>query len=240
MNEEKRKAKLEYLKDYYVKNKDKRKKYLDDNKEKISLAANERAKKYYHENKEIIKEKNKIYREINKDKLSAYQKVYREENRDKGNQYSNEYYKQNKKELLKKQKEYLTKNKEKRNNYIKTRKKNDIIFRLTCNNRSYISTILKKRGYTKNSKCYQLLGCSFEELKTHLESKFEPWMSWNNYGLYNGTANYGWDIDHIIPLSSAKTEKELLSLFHFKNCQPLCSKENRDIKKHTISFSESE
>jgi hypothetical protein len=78
------------------------------------------------------------------------------------------------------------------------------------------------------------LGCSLEELKVYIESKFEPWMSWCNYGKYNGGLNYGWDIDHIIPISSAKTEEEFHELCHYKNLQPLCSRINRDIKKDKI------
>lgn len=76
------------------------------------------------------------------------------------------------------------------------------------------------------------MGCTYLEVKNHLESKFEPWMSWENYGKYNGELNYGWDIDHIIPLSSAKTEEELLKLFHYSNLQPLCSYTNRYVKKN--------
>lgn len=56
-------------------------------------------------------------------------------------------------------------------------------------------------------------------------------MTWDNKGLYNGELNYGWDIDHIIPLSSANSEDDLYRLNHFTNLQPLCSKVNRDIKK---------
>lgn len=56
-------------------------------------------------------------------------------------------------------------------------------------------------------------------------------MNWGNRGKYNGELNHGWDIDHIIPLSSATTEEELLKLNNFNNLQPLCSKVNRDIKK---------
>jgi 5-methylcytosine-specific restriction endonuclease McrA len=56
-------------------------------------------------------------------------------------------------------------------------------------------------------------------------------MSWSNYGLYNGTLNHGWDLDHVIPISSAFTEDEVLKLNHFTNLQPLCSKINRDVKK---------
>lgn len=79
-----------------------------------------------------------------------------------------------------------------------------------------------------------ILGCSFEEFKLYLESKFENWMSWENYGKYNGELNYGWDIDHIIPSSSAETEEEVYKLNYYLNLQPLCSKINRDIKKNKI------
>lgn len=78
------------------------------------------------------------------------------------------------------------------------------------------------------------LGCSFEEFKIYLESKFEDWMTWENYGKYNGQLNYGWDIDHIIPLSKAITENEIYNLSHYMNLQPLCSRTNRDIKKDKI------
>jgi hypothetical protein len=84
---------------------------------------------------------------------------------------------------------------------------------------------------SKKSKSIEILGCSFEEFKLYLESKFEPWMTWENKGLYNGELNYGWDIDHIIPISSATTEEEIIKLNHYTNLQPLCSKVNRDIKK---------
>ena len=83
----------------------------------------------------------------------------------------------------------------------------------------------------KSKKSQEILGCSFEDFKAYLESKFEFWMNWENYGLYNGEVNYGWDIDHIIPLSSAKLEEEIVKLNHYTNLQPLCSKVNRDIKK---------
>jgi hypothetical protein len=93
---------------------------------------------------------------------------------------------------------------------------------------------IKLNGYTKKSKTYQILGCTFEEFKQHLENKFEPWMNWDNYGKYNGEFNFGWDIDHVIPQSSAKTEDELLQLNHYTNLKPLCSYINRHIKRNNI------
>lgn len=56
-------------------------------------------------------------------------------------------------------------------------------------------------------------------------------MTWDNYGLYNGEPNYGWDIDHIIPTTTAFSEEELLKLNHYTNLQPLCSYINRVIKR---------
>ena len=72
-----------------------------------------------------------------------------------------------------------------------------------------------KRGST-----IKLLGIDIMGLKSYLESKFIDGMSWENYGLY------GWHIDHIIPLSSAKTEDEFYKLCHYTNLQPLWAKDN--------------
>ena len=61
-------------------------------------------------------------------------------------------------------------------------------------------------------------------------------MTWENYGKYNGELNFGWDIDHIKPLSLAKNEEELIGLNHYTNLQPLCSKINRCIKRDNENF----
>jgi len=91
-------------------------------------------------------------------------------------------------------------------------------------------------GYKKESNTYNILGCSYEQFILHIESKFEPWMNWDNYGLYNGEFNYGWDIDHIIPVSSVRTEEDIINVNHYTNLQPLCSKINREIKKHKLQY----
>jgi hypothetical protein len=43
--------------------------------------------------------------------------------------------------------------------------------------------------------------------------------------------NIEWDLDHIIPISSAKTKEDLIKLNHYTNLQPLCSCYNRYIKR---------
>ena len=56
-------------------------------------------------------------------------------------------------------------------------------------------------------------------------------MNWDNYGLYEpNKLNYGWDMDHIIPLKTGKTEEDIIKLNHYSNLQPLCSYTNRNIK----------
>ena len=62
-------------------------------------------------------------------------------------------------------------------------------------------------------------------------------MNWENKGNPKDKIlepNKTWDIDHIIPLSTAKTEEEVLKLNHYSNLQPLCSYYNRFIKKDNI------
>gem|GEM_PF-4500409 len=49
-----------------------------------------------------------------------------------------------------------------------------------------------------------ILGCSFDEFKSHIEKQFLEGMSWGNRDK--------WHIDHILPVSMAKNEKELLEL----------------------------
>ena len=80
------------------------------------------------------------------------------------------------------------------------------------------------KGKSKPAKTKALVGCEREELLSHLESQFNNGMSWDNYG------SRGWHIDHRIPLASARTEEELVSLCHYTNLQPLWWYDN--FKKH--------
>ena len=140
------------------------------------------------------------------------------------------------KEYLKSNPEFkLRQKKRRRENHLK--RMEDPLYKLKISFSRRLNKLLKRVKCNKSTnKPYYLdkLGCSFEEFKIYLESKFEDWMTWKNYGLYNGELNYGWDIDHIIPSSTAKNENDIYHLSHYSNLQPLCSKTNRDIKKDKI------
>jgi hypothetical protein len=194
--------------------------------------------RYREKNKELLKQKNKEYKEKNKELLKQKNKEYKEKNKErdktKKSEYDKKYREQNKDKIAKTKKKNYEENKEKRREYFreykKKRKENDKLYFLKEKYRNILYKAIKYKT-SKNGSSESILGCTYEEFKIYLESKFEPWMNWNNYGLYNGTPNYGWDIDHIIPLTKAMTEEMLLKLNHFSNLQPLCSHINRNIKK---------
>ena len=86
------------------------------------------------------------------------------------------------------------------------------------------------KGNFKSGSAVKDLGCSIDELKTYLESKFKPGMYWDNWS-YDG-----WHIDHIKPLASfdLTDRKQLLEACHYTNLQPLWAKDNL-IKSDSVS-----
>jgi hypothetical protein len=206
-------------------------------------------------NEEIVSQRREIYLN-NKEKIKEKRKNYYLKNKEKTLEKNKKYYENNIKEILKHKKEYYKVNIENKKEYylnnresliqngIEYKKKkycDDSLYKLSQNIRNLIRESLKRKNYSKKSKAQSILGCSFEEFKIYLESKFEPWMNWLNHGNWNGEPikiNTAWDIDHIIPLSSATNEEEILKLNHYTNLQPLCSYTNRHIKSNHIDFTE--
>lgn len=142
----------------------------------------------------------------NKDKIKEYQKQYGIKNRDKLNAYI---------------KDYRDKNKEKINKQRLIKRKNNPILNLQSRIRNLIRMTLKRKGYTKRSRSYTILGCSYQELLNYL-----------NNNPYNFVFEYGkYDIDHIIPISTAITEEDVIKLNHYTNLQLLPKIYNQTIKK---------
>lgn len=117
-------------------------------------------------------------------------------------------------------------------------KMNDPVYKLKHNLRININNSIKRQKYVKNNVTTNILGCNYEEFIRHIEKQFEPWMSWSNYGGKTNEKNIRWDLDHIIPISSAKTEEEVMKLNHYTNLRPLCSYTNRWIKSNKIEYYE--
>lgn len=98
--------------------------------------------------------------------------------------------------------------------------KNDLSFRLACLLRARITKVMN--GGKRCSSVKYLLGCSVQQLKTHLEEQFEPGMTWENH------SRSGWHIDHIRPCASfdLTDPEQQKQCFHYTNLQPLWAADN--------------
>nr|DAP16135.1 MAG TPA: restriction endonuclease [Bacteriophage sp.] len=186
------------------------KRYRESHKEEIK----EYNKNKYLKNKNEIRERNKNYEQSERGKEVRY--LIRKRRHVKILEYNKKYYQSiNGKIVLKK---IQQKRRVKCNKYIQEKRKIDKIFALKHNLRSRIHQAITK-GW-KSGHTLELLGCTIEELKQHLELQFEPGMSWDNYG--------EWHIDHIIPCSYFDLTKEENQriCFNYRNLQPLWASEN--------------
>lgn len=112
--------------------------------------------------------------------------------------------------------------------YKKNRMKTDKVFYSMCIIRNRISEFIKGKKLTSRSK---KLGCDLATFKSHIEAKFQPGMTWDNYG--------DWHIDHIFPLGVAAkiSEKAFFKACHYTNLQPLWAIDNlKKGNKTNVSF----
>ena len=103
--------------------------------------------------------------------------------------------------------------------YHLNRRKTDPLFNFKHNVCSLMRDAFGRRGFKKNSKSFQILGCSYEEFRWHLASQFQSGWTTENHGKV-------WHIDHIIPLATAKTTEDVVRLCHYTNLQPLSGPDN--------------
>ena len=182
-------------------------KWQKENPEKVKV----KAQRYYLNHKDSERERHQQYVKAHPEKV----KQWRDNGREKKRAYDKEY---------KKRPEV----KARVNEMQRQRRKNDVRFKLTVWARDQIHRCLN--GATKDKHSLDILGYTAQELKLHLESLWEPGMSWENYGTGEGC----WNIDHIKPLSKFNflnedgsinyaTIKEANSL---DNLQPLDASEN--------------
>ena len=93
--------------------------------------------------------------------------------------------------------------------------------------RSLVRNRIKGKGFKKSSDTLSILGTTWDNLKVYFEQRFTNEMTWENYGTY-------WEIDHILPVNTAKTQEDIIRLNHYTNLQPLMISENRS-KKDSIT-----
>jgi hypothetical protein len=201
----------------------------------------ESSRYYAKENRELIREKVRIYNHTPQRKEAR--KAYKQKNRervllDKKKYNSRPEVKEKKKLYNKKRAEELRLSKppkvkkEKivkvkppvktleetrawRRTYKKHKKATDVNYRMRVNLSKRLYYALDRTN-KKSASIIELLGCDIVFLRNHLESKFLPTMTWDNYGTL-------WHIDHILPCVSfdLSCPEQQNKCFHYSNLQPL-------------------
>jgi hypothetical protein len=199
----------------------------------------------------------------NKEDFILYNREYVANNPDKVKVWSKNYYENNKSEVLARNKEWRDDNEDKCKGYVISRKekfpdegkiyrethKDEINEKLRIRRqdpsiklRVYVSNtvlrMLKESNGSKNGKSIlDFLGYSIDDLKSHIESKFEYWMNWDNWGVYDTTtwndndpATWVWQLDHKVPQSdlpySSMEDENFKICWALDNLRPLNARQN--------------
>jgi hypothetical protein len=156
--------------------------------------------------------------ELAKERARAYIKKARTENPERDREAARRWRERNPDKVRASRKRTRENNRKSSRRYERERMKNNPLAAIAKRARVRTAGAIRDAGYRKMSRTADILGCCWETLMFHLESKFVDGMSWDNRSR--------WHIDHIMPLASAKTEEELVALCHYTNLQPLWAAEN--------------
>ena len=145
----------------------------------------------------------------NKDEKKQYDKIYNNKNRLKKKAQRDRY-------------------RPRRNTIRKEKRKTDPVFRFVDNYRRRINKALK--GALKAGNSDSLIGCSYEQANSILESKFPKGSGWS----FTGEGRKLWHVDHRRPASSfdfSSIEQQKIC-FHISNLQPLSGPDNMKKKDY--------
>jgi hypothetical protein len=188
-------------------------------------------------NRDKKRESDRKYREAHSAEIKAYHKEWRDNNREHLNERQRERYKENP-EAFKLRKDrytnshqaqvkeaharYKRENRQRCTDYERNKRHSDPVYRFRTSVRCLIWGYARKKGYKGNKKTWELVGCDFDSFLVHIKSQFEDGMTLENYGHGEGQ----WNIDHIIPICTAKTDEDIERLNHYSNLRPMWATEN--------------
>ncbi len=181
------------------------KKKVNEQKKEVRLKLkNELLQQKSIERERIQREKEEIKR------LKAEQHQYEKEQREIQRKLKVEEYRNSE--------EYKQKKRDRENRKFNNRIQRDPLFKFRKSLGNSIRNSFRRGGFTKSSKSYDILGEEWEVIKVYFESRFTIGMSWDNHG--------EWHIDHILPISLATCEEDVIMLNHYTNLQPLWAEDN--------------
>ena len=195
------------------------------------LTKQEKISSYQHkwkrENRDHVKDYNKQYREENNHWILPQQREYKVLNKAKCEAKMHEWWLKNrhikneKNRIFMREYSKTPEGKSYTKNY-RERKKDDPNWLLRKNLAGRVREAVKKQYSEKAYKSMELIGCTIQELREHLESQFTEGMTWENMG------RGGWHIDHIIPCAFFDLTKPSHQkvCFNWQNLQPLWESDN--------------
>lgn len=162
--------------------------------------------KWYDKNRRSPREKSNLTEK-------EVRKIWYEKNKDRIN-------KERREKRKKRTEQQIIKERVMHTQYVRKRYQEDSVYKILNCLRSRVGLAIKNQSSEKAFKTTELLGCSIEECRQHLEDQFVEGMSWDNHGV--------WHIDHIKPCASfdLTNEDEQKQCFHYTNLQPLWAEEN--------------
>jgi hypothetical protein len=168
------------------------------------------------------------YASANKPKLLTYYKRRYVENIEEFREYyRSDRFKESRRKSTKRRRLGMTPEQKaaetrKRTATARRRRATDPQYRMVCRIRNRLWCALRRQGARKVDRTIKLLGCTFEEFKRHIMSKFTEGMTWERVM----TADI--HLDHIIPLSAFDLcdEAQQRAATHFTNLQPLWAADN--------------
>jgi len=218
----------EYHKDWRHRNKDKVHEYYLRDYAKRKEAIREKRCSPEYRNK--LSEYLKLWRKKHSEKIKSDMLEWAKENKDWIREYRKSYaerrrflYHQNKGQILPRKRELAKtyKYRARIQSYRRRRRRQDIQFTLKDRLRVTMSRALRRQFVKKSLRTMELIGCTPEELRSHIEHQFKPGMTWQNRN--------EWHVDHIRPLASfdlRDVEQQRIA-FNWKNLQPLWAWENQ-------------
>ncbi len=87
---------------------------------------------------------------------------------------------------------------------------------------------LAQVGAIKTSSTFEQLGYTAAEFVRHIERQFDGGMGWHNMS--------EWQIDHIIPVSTAQSEQDVIALNQLSNLRPMWAVDNNAKKDKRLNL----
>lgn len=183
----------------------------------------QQTREYKQKNRELVRQRNRKWREANPERCRETGRACRRANPKKYNACARRYRERHADTLRQRRREHYAKNRDQLNAQASARRRKqyreDPNYRIAHGLRSRLRDAIHSQGVRKAAKTFQLLGCTIQEFRAHIEALFYDGMSWDTMGCRRTQ----WQLDHIVAVAlfDLTDPTQQRSCFHWSNIQPL-------------------